>query len=83
MNYLHSEFDAGPDHDVMVTLSVPANVMMLDPVNFEFIATENYSDITGVMSPNPLSLSARVWPMAYCRRSGRSRWDCAGRVATD
>jgi hypothetical protein len=35
MNYLHQEFDAGPDDLVEVTLDGPANVMLLDSANFD------------------------------------------------
>mgnify|MGYP001134017701 CR=1 FL=1 len=36
MNYLHQEFDVGPDDLIEVALDGPANVMLLDPENFEF-----------------------------------------------
>ncbi len=35
MNYLHQEFEAGPDDLVEVTLDGQANVMLLDATNFE------------------------------------------------
>jgi Domain of unknown function (DUF1883) len=35
MNYLNQEFDAGPDDVVEITLDGQANVMLLDPVNYE------------------------------------------------
>ena len=35
MNYLNQEFDAGPDDLVEITLDGQANVMLLDPINYE------------------------------------------------
>lgn len=35
MNYLHQEFDVGPDDVVEVTLDGQGNVMLLDPINFD------------------------------------------------
>mgnify|MGYP001042651482 CR=1 FL=1 len=35
MNYLHQEFDAGPDDLIEVALDGQANVMLLDRENFE------------------------------------------------
>jgi hypothetical protein len=35
MNYLHQEFEAGPDDLIEVALDGQANVMLLDPENFE------------------------------------------------
>ncbi|QEH35974.1 hypothetical protein OJF2_45320 [Aquisphaera giovannonii] len=35
MNFLHQEFEAGPDDTVEVVLDGQANVMLLDPANFE------------------------------------------------
>jgi hypothetical protein len=35
MNYLHQEFEAGPDDVIEVTLDGQANVMLLDGVNFD------------------------------------------------
>ncbi len=35
MNYLHQEFEAGPDDTIEVTLDGQANVMLLDASNFE------------------------------------------------
>ncbi|MCY2951682.1 MAG: DUF1883 domain-containing protein [Planctomycetota bacterium] len=35
MNYLHYEFDAGPDDLIEVKLDKAANVQLLDPSNFE------------------------------------------------
>jgi hypothetical protein len=39
MNYLHNEFDAGPDETIEVTLDSGANVQLMDTPNFE-----NYRD---------------------------------------
>ena len=36
MNYLHQELDLGTDDVVEVTLDGQANVMLLDPANYEF-----------------------------------------------
>jgi hypothetical protein len=35
LHYLNQEFDAGPDDVVEITLDGQANVMLLDPVNYE------------------------------------------------
>ncbi len=35
MNFLHQEFEAGPDDLIEVTLDGQANVMLLDSPNFE------------------------------------------------
>ncbi len=35
MNYLHQEFEAGPDDMIEVALDGQANVMLLDAPNFE------------------------------------------------
>jgi hypothetical protein len=35
MNYLHHEFDVGPDDVVEINLDGSANVMLLDPTNFD------------------------------------------------
>jgi hypothetical protein len=35
MNYLHQEFDAGPDDVIEVTLDHPANVQLMDSDNYE------------------------------------------------
>jgi hypothetical protein len=35
MNYLHQEFEAGPDDTIEITLDGQANVMLLDTPNFE------------------------------------------------
>jgi len=35
MNYLNQEFEAGPDDVVEITLDGQANVMLLDPINYE------------------------------------------------
>jgi hypothetical protein len=35
MNYLNQEFDGGPDDVVEITLDGQANVMLLDPINYE------------------------------------------------
>jgi hypothetical protein len=35
MNYLHHEFEAGPEDIIEVTLDHPANVQLLDSANFE------------------------------------------------
>jgi hypothetical protein len=34
MNFLHQEFEAGPDDVVEVSLDGPANVMLLDDLNY-------------------------------------------------
>jgi len=34
MEFLHSEFDGGPNDTVLVTLDAQANVMLLDESNF-------------------------------------------------
>jgi Domain of unknown function (DUF1883) len=35
MDYLHSEYDIGPSNTVIVTLDRQANVMLLDPINYQ------------------------------------------------
>ena len=35
LHYLNQEFDAGPDDVVEITLDGQANVMLLDPANYE------------------------------------------------
>ena len=35
MNYLHHEFEAGPQDVIEVTLDHPANVQLLDPANWD------------------------------------------------
>lgn len=35
MHHIHQEFDAGPDDVVEVALDGPANVLLLDPENYD------------------------------------------------
>lgn len=57
MNYLHQEFDAGPDDLVEVTLDGQANVLLLDPENYEhYRRGEHYRYYGGLARTSPVRL---------------------------
>jgi hypothetical protein len=57
MNYLHQELDAGPDDVVEVTLNGQANVMLLDPANFDhYRRGESFRDYGGLAKTSPARL---------------------------
>jgi hypothetical protein len=57
MNFLHQEFDVGPDDVVEVTLDGPANVMLLDPVNYDrYRRGESFQYHGGLAKTSPARL---------------------------
>ena len=42
MEFLHSEFDGGPNDTVLVTLDAQANVMLLDE-NIAYVTIQKYN----------------------------------------
>lgn len=65
MTFLHQEFDAGPDDVVEVSLDGQANVMLLDPENFDrYRKGESFKYHGGLARESPTRL---VPP-------GRGRW---------
>jgi hypothetical protein len=57
MEFLHSEFDGGPNDTVLVTLDAQANVMLLDESNF--VAYRNgrtFSYFGGWATSSPIQL---------------------------
>ena len=58
MEFLHKQFDAlGPDDVIEVTLDHPANVQLLDPVNFErYRRGEEYHYYGGYVTQSPFRI---------------------------
>jgi hypothetical protein len=57
MNFLHQEFDAGPDDLIEVTLDGQANVMLLDTPNFEsYRAGRRFKYYGGLAERSPTRL---------------------------
>lgn len=57
MNFLHSEFDAGRDDVIEVTLDGQANVMLLDPSNFNnYKEGKSYRYNGGLAKESPVRL---------------------------
>lgn len=57
MNYLHHEFDAGPDDVLEVELNGRANVLLLDPQNFDhYRRKEPYRYRGGFAEESPMRL---------------------------
>lgn len=57
MNYLHQEFDAGPDDIVEVTLDHPANVLLLNTPNYhDYRAGRPYRYYGGHFKISPVRL---------------------------
>jgi hypothetical protein len=57
MNFLHQEFNAGPDDVVEVSLDGQANVMLLDPENFErYRKGESFKYRGGLARVSPMRL---------------------------
>jgi hypothetical protein len=62
MNYLHQEFEAGPDDVVEVTLDGQANVMLLDSTNFELYRKgERFRYYGGLARYSPMRLVPPHW----------------------
>ena len=58
MNYLHQEFDAGPNDVIEVTLDHAANVLLLDPINYSNYKNGHpYRYHGGYAKTSPLRLS--------------------------
>jgi Domain of unknown function (DUF1883) len=58
MTYLHQEFDAGPDDILEVTMNGHANVMLLDPGNYDhYRKGESYRYHGGLAKVSPVRLS--------------------------
>ncbi|MDG3007250.1 DUF1883 domain-containing protein [Paludisphaera mucosa] len=58
MNFLHQEFDVGPDDLIEVTLDGQANVMLLDTANFEnYCAGRAFQYYGGLAKQSPMRLS--------------------------
>ena len=59
MNYLHNEFDAGPDDLIEVTLDAGANVQLMDPANFDnYRNGKRFHYYGGYVTTSPFSLRA-------------------------
>ena len=57
MNYLHHEFDIGPDDVVEITLDGQANVLLLDSANYErYRRGESYRYYGGLARQSPTRL---------------------------
>lgn len=57
MNYLHQQLSAGPDDVIEVTLDGQANVMLLDPGNFErYRRGETFRYHGGLVNESPARL---------------------------
>jgi hypothetical protein len=57
MKYLHSDFQAGPDDLVEVTLDGQANVLLMDSYNFEkYKKSESYRYHGGLAKVSPIRL---------------------------
>jgi hypothetical protein len=57
MNYLHQEFEAGPDDVIEVTLDGQANVMLLDDINFDhYRKSESFRYHGGLAKVSPARL---------------------------
>jgi hypothetical protein len=58
-NYLHYEFDIGPDDTIQVILDNPANVKLLDDTNYQkYRAGQQYRYHGGFTKASPVNLSA-------------------------
>lgn len=54
MDYLHQEFDAGPDDVIEVTLDHAANVLLLDSLNYSnYLNRRNYRYYGGHVTTSP------------------------------
>ncbi len=57
MNHLHQALDVGPDDVVEVTLNGQANVMLLDPINYEhYRKAEKFRYHGGLATISPMQL---------------------------
>ena len=57
MNFLHQEIDVGPDDVVEVTLDGQANVMLLDPENYDrYRKGESFRYHGGLAKTSPVRL---------------------------
>jgi len=57
INYLHQEFDVGPEDVVEVKLDGQANVMLLDPMNYEhYRRGESFRYRGGLAKSSPVRL---------------------------
>lgn len=57
MNYLHHEFDAGPNDTIEVLLDHPANVQVMDGTNFQnYRAGRSYRYHGGYATTSPYEL---------------------------
>lgn len=57
MNFLHQEFDVGPDDLLEVTLDGPANVMLLDSENYDrYRKGESFRYFGGLAKTSPMPL---------------------------
>jgi hypothetical protein len=58
MDYLHQEFEVGPDDTIEVVLDNPANVQLLDPENFDaYRGRRPYRYFGGHVTTSPYSIS--------------------------
>ena len=58
MNHLHQELDAGPSDVIEVTLDHPANVLLLDPPNYnEYRNGRLYRYYGGYAKASPVRIS--------------------------
>ncbi len=58
MNHLHQEFNAGPSEVIEVTLDHPANVLLLDPTNYnEYRNGRTYRYFGGYAKASPVRIS--------------------------
>ena len=73
MKHLHQEFDAGPDDLVEVTLNGRANVMLLDPPNFDLYRKGgSFRYYGGLADVSPVRLMPSL-ERAVARRRGFGR----------
>jgi len=82
MNYLNQEFEAGPDDVVEITLDGQANVMLLDPINYEhYRKREPFKYYGGLAKYTPMQmcLLTRVngmWSWTWVALPVRSEQEC-------
>jgi hypothetical protein len=58
MNFLHQEFDAGQSDLIEVTLDHPANVQLLDPINYrDYQSGRPYRYYGGYVRTSPFQLT--------------------------
>jgi hypothetical protein len=57
MNYLHYEFDAGPNNVIEVTIDKQANVRIMDSINYQnYRVGQRYSYYGGLAKVSPVNM---------------------------